>query len=114
MDYESRIYILQRKWLQPTNYLKRSETSFDGSSLEWTVFGQSGCFARGRFGRSKLTSSIRFLKMNVAPSTLYLTGAASLEDERTCKKFWVSIFDDLGILSQALFLKVSDTVAFYP
>ena len=73
MDYESRIYILQRKWLQPTNYLKRSETSFDGSSLEWTVFGQSGCFARGRFGRSKLTSSIRFLKMNVAPSTLYLT-----------------------------------------
>ena len=42
MDYESRIYILQRKWLQPTNYdLKRSETSFDGSrdsSLEWTVF----------------------------------------------------------------------------
>ena len=40
MDYESRIYILQRKWLQPTNYdLKLSETSFDGSSLEWTVFG---------------------------------------------------------------------------
>ena len=52
--------------------------------------------------------------MNVAPSTLYLTSAASLEDERTCDNFWVSIFDDLGILSQALFLKVSDTVAFYP